>query len=211
MSAPGCSGVIAWCPMCWARSRIPRARACRCSARWRCPSPTTSMPTIGICNTCWARPCWCADHRARQERAGVPAQGRRLVGPEHGPSLRRRHHLDAGVRTGQFPVFGREGHMLCLGPAAQHTGEFNSARILDEVWMFGMPVHNPLSCATRSVSCRCRARATSRAWKACASRRPRGWRSSAAAPRSVSRGRAERQGLRPDRSAPRFSAQRKPR
>ena len=34
--------------------------------------------------------------------------------------------------------------MLCLGPAAQHTGEFNSARILDEVWMFGMPVHNPV-------------------------------------------------------------------
>jgi alpha-D-xyloside xylohydrolase len=45
---------------------------------------------------------------------------------------------------GQYPVFGREGHMLCLGPAAQHTGEFNSARILDEVWMFGMPVHNPV-------------------------------------------------------------------
>ena len=44
----------------------------------------------------------------------------------------------------QFPVFGREGHMLCLGPAAQHTGEFNSARILDEVWMFGMPIHNPV-------------------------------------------------------------------
>ncbi len=34
--------------------------------------------------------------------------------------------------------------MLCLGPVAQHTGEFNSARILDEVWMFGMPVHNPV-------------------------------------------------------------------
>jgi alpha-glucosidase (family GH31 glycosyl hydrolase) len=45
---------------------------------------------------------------------------------------------------GQYPVFGREGHMLCLGPAAHHTGEFNSARILDEVWMFGMPVHNPV-------------------------------------------------------------------
>ncbi|MEI2416895.1 glycoside hydrolase family 31 protein [Orrella sp. JC864] len=43
----------------------------------------------------------------------------------------------------RYPVFGREGHMLCLGPAGQHTGEFNSARILDEVWMFGMPVHNP--------------------------------------------------------------------
>jgi alpha-glucosidase (family GH31 glycosyl hydrolase) len=45
---------------------------------------------------------------------------------------------------GQFPVFGREGHMLCLGPAAPHTGEFNSARILDEVWMFGMPLYNPV-------------------------------------------------------------------
>ncbi|AZY50216.1 glycoside hydrolase family 31 protein [Bordetella avium] len=50
--------------------------------------------------------------------------------------------LDCGLN--QLPVFGREGHMLCLGPAAQHTGEFNSARILDEVWMFGMPVHNPV-------------------------------------------------------------------
>jgi alpha-glucosidase (family GH31 glycosyl hydrolase) len=45
---------------------------------------------------------------------------------------------------GALPVFGREGHMLCLGPTAKHTGEFNSARILDEVWMFGMPVHNPV-------------------------------------------------------------------
>ncbi len=45
---------------------------------------------------------------------------------------------------GSLPVFGREGHMLCLGPTAHHTGEFNSARILDEVWMFGMPVHNPV-------------------------------------------------------------------
>jgi alpha-D-xyloside xylohydrolase len=43
-----------------------------------------------------------------------------------------------------LPVFGREGHMLCLGPVAQHTGEFNSARILDEVWMFGMPEHSPV-------------------------------------------------------------------
>ena len=46
--------------------------------------------------------------------------------------------------TDKYPVFGREGHMLCLGPAVQHAGEFNSARILDEVWMFGMPVHNPV-------------------------------------------------------------------
>ncbi|MBV6273571.1 glycoside hydrolase family 31 protein [Alcaligenaceae bacterium CGII-47] len=50
------------------------------------------------------------------------------------------------VPTGldSLPVFGREGHMLCLGPVGQHTGEFNSARILDEVWMFGMPEHSPV-------------------------------------------------------------------
>lgn len=50
------------------------------------------------------------------------------------------------VRPGldTLPVFGREGHMLCLGPAVQHTGEINSARILEEVWMFGMPEHNPV-------------------------------------------------------------------
>jgi alpha-D-xyloside xylohydrolase len=50
--------------------------------------------------------------------------------------------VTCGLET--LPVFGREGHMLCLGPTANHTGEFNSARILDEVWMFGMPVHNPV-------------------------------------------------------------------
>jgi alpha-D-xyloside xylohydrolase len=50
--------------------------------------------------------------------------------------------VPAGLDT--LPVFGREGHMLCLGPSAQHTGEFNSARILDEVWMFGMPEHSPV-------------------------------------------------------------------
>lgn len=43
-----------------------------------------------------------------------------------------------------LPIFGREGHMLCLGPTVQHSGEFNSARILDEVWMFGMPEHSPV-------------------------------------------------------------------
>lgn len=50
--------------------------------------------------------------------------------------------VEAGLDT--LPVFGREGHMLCLGPTAQHTGDFNSARILDEVWMFGMPEHSPV-------------------------------------------------------------------
>lgn len=50
--------------------------------------------------------------------------------------------VEAGLDS--LPLFGREGHMLCLGPTAQHTGDFNSARILDEVWMFGMPEHSPV-------------------------------------------------------------------
>jgi len=50
-------------------------------------------------------------------------------------------HVDAGLET--LPVFGREGQMLCLGPAASHTSEFNSARLLDEVWLFGMPEQSP--------------------------------------------------------------------
>ncbi len=61
--------------------------------------------------------------------------GRRYEG---GTILTMQLGLDA------LPVFGREGHMLCLGPATQHTGEFNSARLLEEVWMFGMPEHNPV-------------------------------------------------------------------
>src|SRR5690606_30519126 len=49
------------------------------------------------------------------------------------------------------------------------------------------------SCATRSASCRCRVPATSRAWKACASCRPKAWRSSAAGPRSGFPGHADAQ------------------
>src|SRR3546814_16303177 len=50
--------------------------------------------------------------------------------------------VQAGLDT--LPIFGREGHILCLGPAAKPTGEFNSARILEEVGMFGMPHHSPV-------------------------------------------------------------------
>ncbi len=52
--------------------------------------------------------------------------------------------LELEVGLDSIPVFGREGHMLSLGPQAQHISEFNSARLLDEVWMFGMPEHNPV-------------------------------------------------------------------
>lgn len=52
--------------------------------------------------------------------------------------------LKMTVGLDRLPVFGREGHMLCLGPVVKHTSEFNSARLLDEVWMFGMPEHSPV-------------------------------------------------------------------
>ncbi len=51
--------------------------------------------------------------------------------------------LEVEVGLDSIPVFGREGHMLCLGLPVNHTGDFNTARLLDEVWLFGMPVHNP--------------------------------------------------------------------
>ena len=39
----------------------------------------------------------------------------------------------------QIPVYGREGYMLPLGPAVQHTGELASGLHLDEIWVFGTP------------------------------------------------------------------------
>ncbi len=41
----------------------------------------------------------------------------------------------------RFPVFGREGHALPLGPAVQHTGEIDSERPLNALWLFGKPAH----------------------------------------------------------------------
>ncbi len=52
--------------------------------------------------------------------------------------------LEMDCELDTMPVFGREGHMLCLGPGGLHTSDFNTARLLDEVWMFGMPEHSPV-------------------------------------------------------------------
>jgi alpha-D-xyloside xylohydrolase len=49
--------------------------------------------------------------------------------------LRYRAGLD------QFPVFGREGRALPLGPAVQHTGEIDPGLPLDALWVFGKPAH----------------------------------------------------------------------
>jgi hypothetical protein len=47
--------------------------------------------------------------------------------------LRYRATLD------QFPVFGREGYALPLGPAVAHTGEIDALSPLEALWVFGRP------------------------------------------------------------------------
>ena len=47
--------------------------------------------------------------------------------------LRYRAGLD------QFPVFGREGWALPLGPVVQHTGEIDPGLPLEALWVFGKP------------------------------------------------------------------------
>ncbi|HVE49577.1 MAG TPA: glycoside hydrolase family 31 protein, partial [Casimicrobiaceae bacterium] len=39
----------------------------------------------------------------------------------------------------QFPVFGREGYVLPLGRSVQHTGEIDSAKSIEQAWVFGKP------------------------------------------------------------------------
>jgi alpha-D-xyloside xylohydrolase len=41
----------------------------------------------------------------------------------------------------RFPVFGREGYALPLGPALQHTGEADRDNPLNALWVFGRPAH----------------------------------------------------------------------
>ena len=36
-------------------------------------------------------------------------------------------------------IFGREGHVLCLGKAVMHTGEINLSAPIDAVHVFGLP------------------------------------------------------------------------
>jgi alpha-D-xyloside xylohydrolase len=43
----------------------------------------------------------------------------------------------------QLPVYGREGHMLCLGAEVQHTGEIDLEQPIEQVWLFGLPRHAP--------------------------------------------------------------------
>jgi alpha-D-xyloside xylohydrolase len=47
--------------------------------------------------------------------------------------------LDLDVPLDTIPLFGREGHLLPLGPVVQHTGELDGPLVVDEVWSFGAP------------------------------------------------------------------------
>lgn len=49
-----------------------------------------------------------------------------------GPDL-----IEKDIPLEHLPFFGREGHLLPLGPAVQHTGELKPELDLDEVWVFG--------------------------------------------------------------------------
>jgi alpha-D-xyloside xylohydrolase len=47
--------------------------------------------------------------------------------------------LRYAARLDQFPVFGREGHVLPLGRSVQHTGEIVNDNPLELLWLFGKP------------------------------------------------------------------------
>jgi alpha-glucosidase (family GH31 glycosyl hydrolase) len=51
---------------------------------------------------------------------------------EEGPGVFERE-----MPLNRIPVFGREGTLLPLGPAVQHTGELRPGLDLDQVWAFG--------------------------------------------------------------------------
>ena len=48
-------------------------------------------------------------------------------------------YFERQVPLDHIPVFGREGTILPLGPAVQHTGELKPGLDLEQVWAFGAP------------------------------------------------------------------------
>lgn len=53
--------------------------------------------------------------------------------------LAGRQLLRYRAKPDQFPVFGREGHVLPLGRAVQHTDEIDATTPLELAWIFGKP------------------------------------------------------------------------
>jgi alpha-D-xyloside xylohydrolase len=62
-------------------------------------------------------------------------------------------YFERKVPLDTIPMFGREGTLLPLGPAVQHTGELQPGLDLEQVWAFGQPRrHMQLPGLTLSVS-----------------------------------------------------------
>jgi alpha-glucosidase (family GH31 glycosyl hydrolase) len=45
--------------------------------------------------------------------------------------------IERTYALGDVPLFGREGHVLPIGPVVQHTGELAGPLVVDEVLAFG--------------------------------------------------------------------------
>jgi alpha-D-xyloside xylohydrolase len=58
-----------------------------------------------------------------------------------------RFEFEYGVDS--LPVFGREGHILCLGNECESTAEINTIRPAVEAWLFGLPAVDPCVTAVK--------------------------------------------------------------
>jgi len=48
-------------------------------------------------------------------------------------------YLEQVLPLDYIPVYGRDGHILPLGPLVQHTGELEAESEIEEIWAFGQP------------------------------------------------------------------------
>jgi alpha-glucosidase (family GH31 glycosyl hydrolase) len=58
-----------------------------------------------------------------------------------------RFEFECGLDS--LPVFGREGHILCLGNECESTVEINTIRPAVEAWLFGLPAVDPCVTAVK--------------------------------------------------------------
>jgi alpha-D-xyloside xylohydrolase len=132
----------------WRYQLIPYLQGCALEAS------QTGMPVMRAMALAFPddRPAWAFD---QQYMLG----GSLLVVPVVQPGEKVRFYLPAGkwydiwnntwvegpgsfertVPLEHIPVFGREGTILPLGPAVQHTGELKEGLDLEQVWVFGKP------------------------------------------------------------------------
>ena len=118
------------------RGRHRHARDARDGARVsrQRAHPRATKRSSCAATRCSSRPS--SSRAARSRSRCRPARGTTSISRQRFPGrrvLRYKAALD------QFPVFGREGYALPLGPAVQHTGEIDPAKPLEQLWVFGRP------------------------------------------------------------------------